>query len=415
MNRIEIIEQLKLINSVPVIAFFIGFVYLLKCDDDDDDNSYYGKTFTSLKIRAISHQENAEKYKKDSKLMCSSTLLLVKNKPCTMQIMSMLPIYDDNDKIALLKEEEEFISENNCVNKYKKEETPEETESIFNEEDGENDYEDISETTNTPSIYIPIQIGCVYAIFDKYGTYIGSTMQPLPYRIKGHERDALKLLDQSSHLTRICSSYEIILRGNYDIKVLEWVAVESKKELRSKEREWIEKNNNCVNKNIPIRSQEEVDQYRRNYYQMHKHDPIFIEKMKKYMLNNKEKIRISHQRWNKENEEKIREYYKKRHQIQKQTNTRYLENRKKHKVKYNQSEKGRAANSAYNHRSEVKDHRKQMYQQKKETETDEHKQNRIKISKEWKSQVVECCGKKMKRSSLSEHKKTQLHIKNNPQ
>ena len=62
----------------------------------------------------------------------------------------------------------------------------------------------------------------------------------------------------------------------------------------------------------------------------------------------------------------------------------------------------------------MKDHRKELYEVKKETETDEHKQNRIKVSKQWKSQKVECefCGIEITRSSLNDHKKTKKHIVN---
>lgn len=406
MNRTDIIEQLQIINGASIIPHSIGCVYSLNCQDEDP---YYGKTFTSLKIRASSHQQNFEKYKKDSKVVFASTELLRKNKPCTMHIMSILPIYDDDDRIRLLKEEQEFISENNCVNTWAKDGAQCLDDERYDEEMGEED----DESDDRGKINIPLHIACVYSIYDDIGTYIGSTMQALSYRIKGHERDALKLLDPSSNLDRICSSNEIILRSNYDFKVLEWVVVESIKELRLKEREWIEKTENCVNKNIPIRSPEELKQYHHNYYESHKHDPVSIEKRKKYMLDNKEKIRIRHERWNKENEEKMREYYKQRHQSKKHCPI-YLENRKKHKVTYNQSEHGKAAIHAYNNRSDVKEYRSQMYQQKKETETDEHKQNRKQKAKEWKSKIIVCCGKEMTTGYLSAHKKTQLHIKNNP-
>lgn len=53
-----------------------------------------------------------------------------------------------------------------------------------------------------------------------------------------------------------------------------------------------------------------------------------------------------------------------------------------------------------------------MYRDNKETETEEHRQNRIKKSKEWKTQEVECCNKKMSRGSLSAHRKTKKHIEN---
>jgi hypothetical protein len=409
MDRTEIIARLQFINASSLIPHSIGCVYSLNCQGEDP---YYGKTFTSLKTRARSHEQNYEKYKKDSKLMFASTVLLIKNKPCTMHIMSILPIYDDNDKTRLLKEEQEFISENNCVNTWAQDEAQDIEDGGDDEDGGDNEDEETIHTPS-PSINIPLHIACVYSIYDDIGTYIGSTMQALSYRIKGHERDALKLLDPSSNLDRICSSNEIILRSNYDFKVLEWVAVESIKELRLKEREWIEKTENCVNKNIPIRSPEEVKQYHHDYYVSHKDDPVSIEKRKKYMLDNKERIRINHQRWNKENKEKMREYYSQRYHSKKHCPF-YLENRKKHKVKYNQSEKGKAAIRAYYNNSEVKEHRSQMHQQKKETETEEHKLNRKQKAKEWKSKIVVCCGKEMTQGYLSEHQKTQLHIKNNP-
>jgi hypothetical protein len=326
--------------------------------------------------------------------------------------MSILPIYDDEDKTRLLKEEQEFISENNCVNTWAQDEAQDIEDGGDDEDGGDNEDEETIHTPS-PSINIPLHIACVYSIYDDIGTYIGSTMQALSYRIKGHERDALKLLDPSSNLDRICSSNEIILRSNYDFKVLEWVVIESIRELHLKEREWIEKTENCVNKNIPIRSPEEVKQYRRNYYLSHKHDPAVIEKTKKYMIDNKEKIRIRHQRWNKENEEKMREYFKQRHQAQK-LNPAYVQKRQEYKRKWNQSENGRASNNAYNNRPDVKEHRSQMYQQKKETETEEHIQNRKKKAKERKSKIVVCCGKEMTQGYLSAHQKTPLHIKNNP-
>jgi hypothetical protein len=109
----------------------------------------------------------------------------------------------------------------------------------------------------------------------------------------------------------------------------------------------------------------------------------------------------------------MREYFKQRHQIMK-SNPIYVEQRKQHKRNYNQSENGKASNNAYNNRPEVKQHRKESHQLKKETETDEHKQNRSMVSKQWKSQKVECkcCGIEMTRNSLYGHVKTTKHLVN---
>ena len=252
----------------------------------------------------------------------------------------------------------------------------------------------------------------MYSISDDEGTYFGSTMNALSYRIKKHICDAI-IYNKSGNTRRICSSHEIILRDKYQVTVVEWVAVESKEELLMKERMWIENNPGCVNKVIPIRSIEEHKKYQNDYYKSHKNDSAFIETNRKYRDANKERIKVTKQKWNKEHAEEMREYFKQRHQAQK-LNPAYVQKRQEYKRKWNQSENGRASNNAYNNRPDVKERRSQMYQQKKETETEEHIQNRKQKAKKRKSKIVVCCGKEITAGSLSEHKKTQLHIKNNP-
>jgi hypothetical protein len=260
-------------------------------------------------------------------------------------------------------------------------------------------------------IIIPIQIGCVYMIWDEFGVYIGSTFGPLAYRLNSHIRSAI-IYNMCGKSIRVCSSHEIILRNKYQHKVLEWVVCKSKEDLLRKEREWIEKTE-CVNKNIPIRSMEEHKKYHNDYYASHKNDAAFIETNRKYKDANKERIKKTHQLWNKKNTDKMRKYFKQRYQEQK-LNPVYLRRRKEYKKKWNNSEKGKESNNEYNSRPNVKKHRQQMYQDKKDTETEEHKQNRIKKSKEWKKEKVECkcCNKKISRGSLSDHNKTKKHIEN---
>jgi hypothetical protein len=324
-----------------------------------------------------------------------------------MNILDIHPIYNDDDKRILFEHEQQFIYENDFVNK-----NDENIEEYIEEDDDDDDAEDEQTNKNCNCIIdIPIEFGCVYKIYDVDGggVYIGSTKGPILYRMNGHIRSAL--IYSTSKSMWICSSHEIILRNNYKFEIIEWVVIISKNDLLIREREWIE-NTDCVNKTIPIRSIEESKEYHNRYYETHKNDPDFIATNKKYKLDNKERIMINQQRWREENKEKQRIYFTQRHQIQK-SNPVYVEKRKEHKQNYNQSEKGKQANNEYNHRPEVKEHRTELYLLKKENETEEERQHRKQVQKERKSQIVECCGTKMTRNSLTAHKKTKKHIETN--
>jgi hypothetical protein len=73
--------------------------------------------------------------------------------------------------------------------------------------------------------------------------YIGSTFEPtVARRIVSH---------RSKSLTQNCVSKQIIVRDNYRYGLLETVNVNSRDELRMKEREWFDKLE-CINKNKPF-------------------------------------------------------------------------------------------------------------------------------------------------------------------
>ena len=408
MEKKQIDDFINKINNAPIKPERIGYVY----DIFGAEHRYIGETLTALNTRANGHRQSFRQYRKNpSKIWCKSTHVMRTCETCVMSILFMLPIYVDEDKQTLLEHEQRLISETECVNKSTHEE--ERSEADEEERSEAEELSEAEESIGRGKIVIPIQIAPIYKIYDDFGTYIGSTLGPLPYRMKGHRRSAI-IYKESGNSMRICSSHDIISRNKYKVKILEWVVVESKDDLWRKEREWIEKTRiekiNCVNINIPIRYPDESKKYHHDYYQSHKYDAEFIETTKKYRDYNKERIRLNKQRWNKENVEKMREYFKQRHQIMK-SNPMYVEQRKQNKRNYNQSENGKASNNAYNNRADVKDHRKELYEVKKETETDEHKQNRIMVSKQRKSQKVECkcCGKEITRNSLVDHKKTTKH------
>jgi hypothetical protein len=246
MNKYAIQSMINDINVNTIKPSSIGTIYSISANGD----LYIGKTSTSLSIRSNGHNQSFEKYKKNqSKRWCKSTYVMEKNERCTMNILDIHPIYNDDDKKKLFEHEQQFIYENDCVNK-NDERNDEKIEEYIEEDDDDDDAEDEQTNKNCNCIIdIPIEFGCVYKIYDVDG------------------------------------------------------------------------------------------------------GGVYI---------------------------------------------------------------GKQANNEYNHRPEVKEHRTELYLLKKENETEEERQHRKQVQKERKSQIVECCGTKMTRNSLTAHKKTKKHIENNP-
>ena len=117
------------------------------------------------------------------------------------------------------------------------------------------------------------QNGKIYKIYcnETGDVYYGSTIQPISARITQHR----------SKCKYQCSSKTIIDRGNYSYSLVESFPCNSKEELHSRERYWIE-NNNCINKIIPCRTRKE---YRED------NKEIISKKLKKWREDNKDKIK----------------------------------------------------------------------------------------------------------------------------
>ena len=93
----------------------------------------------------------------------------------------------------------------------------------------------------------------IYKITSSAGLpYIGSTVVELNKRFNGH-----KNLEYASKIH--------IAQPDCKIELIENYPCNSKKELVSRERYWIE-NINCCNHNVPIITKEEALQYKRNWY-----------------------------------------------------------------------------------------------------------------------------------------------------
>ena len=99
-------------------------------------------------------------------------------------------------------------------------------------------------------------------------TYYGSTVQKVSERMGKHRR-------------MLCSSRQIIERGNYGYSLVEEFSCDTIEQLHARERWYIE-NNDCVNKQIPTRTRKEYRES--NKEQKKQYD-------KEYNEANKEKIR----------------------------------------------------------------------------------------------------------------------------
>lgn len=139
--------------------------------------------------------------------------------------------------------------------------------------------------------------------------YIGGTIQKLSQRLTTHVVNKNK--------NNGCKSKNIILRGDYQIVLIENYPCDNKEELAKKEREHIEANI-CVNKNIPTRTREEyietnrelISLYHKNNYIAHKeaidlrnkkymdtHKEEQTLRAKAYYNTHKELIGIKHKEW----------------------------------------------------------------------------------------------------------------------
>jgi hypothetical protein len=112
--------------------------------------------------------------------------------------------------------------------------------------------------------------------------YIGSTTQPLYKRLNNHKTGFNHFVE--GKLLYIIKSFELFFDGNVSIILLENYSCNSKEQLLSRERYWID-TLKCVNKNRPIVLKEETKISVKQYYETNK------EIKKKYDLNYRMKNR----------------------------------------------------------------------------------------------------------------------------
>jgi hypothetical protein len=100
-----------------------------------------------------------------------------------------------------------------------------------------------------------LKIGKIYKLIDNTNEniYIGSTTRTLNQRLSDHKCKYNRYLNGKG---RNVTSYNIIKNNDYRIELVKYVIYKDKKELFQRERYYIE-NNNCINKNIPLRTHKE--------------------------------------------------------------------------------------------------------------------------------------------------------------
>ena len=150
--------------------------------------------------------------------------------------------------------------------------------------------------------------------------YYGSTKQPLSKRLQEHK----KLL---------CTSKQIILRGDYDIYQL--IHCETKEEAELKE-DWYIRNKECVNKMRVKVTDEERKETKKKYYEKNREKKK--EQKKEYYKKNIEKFKENSKEWRKENIEKIKEYSKEYYKKNREKQKEYRE-KNREKIRENKKKK----------------------------------------------------------------------------
>lgn len=127
----------------------------------------------------------------------------------------------------------------------------------------------------------------IYKITGGGMTYIGSTTKKyLCQRMSGH-RQQKKIFESGNGKGNYCSSYPILDSPDCQITLIETFPCESKDQLSARERYYIE-NNECVNKNIPGRTQQEY--------------------FKQWSQENRAKKLSGQKQWREQNKDHIAEY-----------------------------------------------------------------------------------------------------------
>ena len=170
----------------------------------------------------------------------------------------------------------------------------------------------------------------IYKIYDNTNSnvYYGSTCNVLKTRMSQHKCAAKSKGD--------CVSKQIILNGNYSYSAVENYPCNSRQELHTRERYWIE-NFDCINKQVPGRT------------------------IKEWQQDNKEKLKKQKAEWQQDNKEKLKKRQKEYRTMNKtklkQYRTEYI-TKNKEQIKKRSATKIACECGSHIRRSDMADHRK---------------------------------------------------------
>jgi len=159
------------------------------------------------------------------------------------------------------------------------------------------------------------QRGKIYKIIDNITgkVYFGSTIEPtLAKRLTKHISN-FKYYKQGKG--SYFSSFEIFENNDYVIILVELFPCGSRDELLMRERYWID-NNECINKNRPITTIEEKQQYQEQYQQEHKDE--IQQQRKEHYQEHKIEILEKVKQYNKEHKNEKQQYNKQHYQDNKE-------------------------------------------------------------------------------------------------
>jgi len=199
------------------------------------------------------------------------------------------------------------------------------------------------------------QLGKIYKIVcnETGEQYIGATCQ----------KKLCTRLAQHVSIKNTITSRSIIERGNYEICLIESFPCESKDQLHQRERYFIE-TLECVNKNIPTRTQKGWRQDNKEHILAYK---------KNYNADNKEQISKYQKEWYADNKDQISKYQKEWYADNKDKMEEYhMDYRQKNKDKIQQYKK----EYAQKNRDIINQKQRDRYQAKKQTPVEHREQRR---------------------------------------
>lgn len=221
--------------------------------------------------------------------------------------------------------------------------------------------------------------GKIYAIrsHQTEQIYIGSTTQTLAQRL-GKHRSCYKVYKNGKR--RYMTSYEMLQYDDHYIELLELCECICKAELHRREGQLIRERNNCVNKCVPGRTQQETKIREREWRNNNK-VKIALNKREHYQKN-KQKICKKVKEWTKQNQEKVN------------SNKRVYYQKNKEKFKVNRRDH-------YQKNKELVRKRNDEYYQKNKEKVDEYRKQKIKCE----------CGSDTSITNLARHRKSQKHLR----